>query len=98
MTLSLTAGGVRTYVSGSSNALLPLVVSYRASSAYTLNNDEIIPNPPTADANIFIIALATCQAENVDKQLPAKLADNLGEYSGIGIIIRTGIVSDQSSW
>ena len=58
-TFSLTAGG-QAYKPGSSNALLVSLggVIQEAGSAYTLNNDEItFSNPPTADANIFIIAL-----------------------------------------
>ena len=59
-TFSLTAGG-QTYKLGSSNALLLVSlggVIQEGGSAYTLNQDEItFSNPPTADANIFIIAL-----------------------------------------
>ena len=100
-TFSLTAGG-QTYKPGSSNALLVSLggVIQEAGSAYTLNNDEItFSNPPTADANIFIIALGNSVSIGVpaDKAVTAaKLSDNLGEYSGIGTIIVSGIVSATS--
>ena len=66
-------------------------------------NDEItFSNPPTADANIFIIALGNSVSIGVpadDSVTNAQLSDNLGEYSGIGTIILTGIVSATSlSW
>ena len=100
-TFSLTAGG-QTYKPGSSNALLVSLggVIQEAGSAFTLNNDEItFSNPPTADANIFIIALGNSVSIGVpaDKAVTAaKLSDNLGEYSGIGTIIVTGIMSATS--
>ena len=100
-TFSLTAGG-QTYKPGSSNALLVSLggVIQEAGSAYTLNQDEItFSNPPTADANIFIIALGNSvsvgtPADNTVTQ--RQLSDNLGEYSGIGTIILAGIVSSTS--
>ena len=100
-TFSLTAGG-QTYKPGSSNALLVSLggVIQEAGSAFTLNNDEItFSNPPTADANIFIIALGNSVSIGVpaDKAVTAaKLSDNFGEYSGIGTIILSGIVSATS--
>ena len=100
-TFSLTAGG-QAYKPGSSNALLVSLggVIQEAGSAYTLNQDEItFSNPPTADANIFIIALGNSVSIGVpaDKAVTAaKLSDNLGEYSGIGTIIVSGIVSATS--
>ena len=100
-TFSLTAGG-QAYKPGSSNALLVSLggVIQEAGSAYTLNQDEItFSNPPTADANIFIIALGNSvsvgtPADNTVTQ--RQLSDNLGEYSGIGTIIVSGIVSATS--
>ena len=100
-TFSLTAGN-QSYKPGSSNALLVSLggVIQEAGSAYTLNQDEItFSNPPTADANIFIIALGNSvsvgtPADNTVTQ--RQLSDNLGEYSGIGTIILTGIVSATS--
>ena len=100
-TFSLTAGG-QAYKPGSSNALLVSLggVIQEAGSAFTLNNDEItFSNPPTADANIFIIALGNSVSVGTpaDKTVTAaKLSDNLGEYSGIGTIIVTGIMSATS--
>jgi len=100
-TFSLTAGG-QTYKPGSSNALLVSLggVIQEAGSAFTLNNDEItFSNPPTADATIFIIALGNSVSIGVpadDSVTNAKLSANLGEYSGIGTIILTGIVSATS--
>ena len=100
-TFSLTAGG-QSYKPGSSNALLVSLggVIQEAGSAFTLNNDEItFSNPPTADANIFIIALGNSVSIGVpaDKAVTAaKLSDNFGEYSGIGTIIVSGIVSATS--
>ena len=100
-TFSLTAGG-QTYKPGSSNALLVSLggVIQEAGSAYTISNDEItFSNAPTADANIFIIALGNSVSIGVpaDKAVTAaKLSDNLGEYSGIGTIILSGIVSATS--
>ena len=100
-TFSLTAGG-QAYKPGSSNALLVSLggVIQEAGSAYTLNQDEItFSNPPTADANIFIIALGNSVSIGVpadDSVTNAKLSANLGEYSGIGTIILTGIMSATS--
>ena len=100
-TFSLTAGG-QTYKPGSGNALLVSLggVIQEAGSAYTISNDEItFSNAPTADANIFIIALGNSVSIGVpaDKAVTAaKLSDNLGEYSGIGTIIVSGIVSATS--
>ena len=100
-TFSLTAGG-QTYKPGSSNALLVSLggVIQEAGSAFTLNNDEItFSNPPTADANIFIIALGNSVSIGVpaDGTIDAnKLNTSFGEYSGIGTIIMSGIVSATS--
>ena len=100
-TFSLTAGG-QTYKPGSGNALLVSLggVIQEAGSAYTISNDEItFSNAPTADANIFIIALGNSVSIGVpadDSVTNAKLSANLGEYSGIGTIILTGIVSATS--
>ena len=100
-TFSLTAGG-QAYKPGSSNALLVSLggVIQEAGSAYTLNQDEItFSNPPTADANIFIIALGNSVSIGVpadDSVTKTQLSSNLGEYSGIGTIIVSGIVSATS--
>ena len=100
-TFSLTAGN-QSYKPGSGNALLVSLggVIQEAGSAYTISNDEItFSNAPTADANIFIIALGNSVSIGVpadDSVTNAKLSANLGEYSGIGTIILTGIVSATS--
>ena len=100
-TFSLTAGG-QTYKPGSSNALLVSLggVIQEAGSAYTISNDEItFSNAPTADANIFIIALGNSVSIGVpaDGTINAsKLNASVGEYSGIGTIIMSGIVSATS--
>ena len=100
-TFNLTTGG-SAYTPGSANALLISLggIIQEAGSAFTVANDQItFSNPPTADANIFIIALgnsitigtpadATINAE--------KLNANFGQYSGIGTIIMSGIVSATS--
>ena len=100
-TFSLTAGG-QAYKPGSSNALLVSLggVIQEAGSAYTLNQDELtFSNPPTAGAQMFIIAVG----HSVSIGVPAdntvtqrQLNPNLGEYSGIGTIILTGIMSATS--
>ena len=100
-TFSLTAGG-QAYKPGSSNALLVSLggVIQEAGSAFTLNNDEItFSNPPTADANIFIIAL--CNSVTIgtpaDGTVDAtKLNTSFGEYTGVGTFIVAGIVSATS--
>ena len=100
-TFSLTAGG-QTYKPGSGNALLVSLggVIQEAGSAYTISNDEItFSNAPTADANIFIIALGNSVSIGVpaDGTIDAnKLNTSFGEYSGIGTIIMSGIVSATS--
>ena len=86
-TFSLTAGG-QAYKPGSSNALLVSLggVIQEAGSAFTLNNDEItFSNPPTADAQIFIIALGNSVSVGTpaDGTVDAtKLNTSFGEYTG----------------
>ena len=100
-TFSLTAGG-QTYKPGSSNALLVSLggVIQEAGSAYTLNQDEItFSNAPTADANIFIIALGNSVSVGTpaDGTVDAtKLNTSFGEYTGVGTFIVAGIVSATS--
>ena len=58
-TFNLTTGG-KSYKPGSANALLISLggVIQEAGSAFTVSSDQItFSNPPTADADIFIIAL-----------------------------------------
>ena len=100
-TFNLTTGG-NSYTPGSANALLVSLggVIQEVGTSFTVNNDQItFSNPPTADAQIFIIALGNSvsvgtPADNTVTQ--RQLSDNLGEYSGIGTIILTGIVSATS--
>jgi len=100
-TFSLTAGG-QTYKPCSINALLVSLggVIQEAGSAYTLNQDEItFSNPPTADANIFIIALGNSVSVGTpaDGTVDAtKLNTSFGEYTGVGTFIVAGIVSATS--
>ena len=100
-TFNLTTGG-KSFKPGSANALLISLggVIQEAGSAFTVNNDQItFSNPPTADANIFIIALGNSVTIGTpaDGTINAtKLNANFGEYSGIGTIIMSGIVSATS--
>ena len=100
-TFNLTTGG-KSYKPGSANALLISLggVIQEVGSAFTVNNDQItFSNPPTADANIFIIALGNSVTIGTpaDGTINAtKLNANFGEYSGIGTIIMSGIVSATS--
>ena len=100
-TFNLTTGGLA-YKPGSANTLLVSLggVIQEAVSAYTVVNDQItFSNPPTADANIFIIALGASVSIGTpaDGTITAtKLNASFGEYSGIGTIIMAGIVSATS--
>ena len=100
-TFNLTTGG-SSYTPGSANALLVSLggIIHEVGTSFTVTNDQItFSNPPTADAQIFIIALGNSvsvgtPADNTVTQ--RQLSDNLGEYSGIGTIILTGIMSATS--
>ena len=100
-TFNLTTGGLA-FKPGSANTLLVSLggVIQEAVSAYTVVNDQItFSNPPTADANIFIIALGTSVSIGTpaDGTITAtKLNASFGEYSGIGTVILAGIVSATS--
>ena len=100
-TFSLTAGG-QAYKPGSANALLVSLggVIQEVGTSFTVSNDEItFSNPPTSDAQIFIIALGNSVTIGTpaDGTINAtKLNANFGEYSGIGTIIMSGIVSATS--
>ena len=100
-TFNLTTGG-KSFKPGSANALLISLggVIQEVGSAFTVNNDQItFSNPTTADANIFIIALGNSVTIGTpaDGTINAtKLNANFGEYSGIGTIIMSGIVSATS--
>ena len=100
-TFNLTTGN-KSYTPGSANALLVSLggVIQEVGTSFTVNNDQItFSNPPTADANIFIIALGNSVSIGVpaDGTINAsKLNASFGEYSGIGTIILSGIVSATS--
>ena len=100
-TFTLTTGG-QSFKPGTANALLVSLggVIQEAVTSFTVVDDQItFSNPPTADAQIFIIALGS----SVTIPTPAdgtvdatKLNGSFGEYSGIGTIILSGIVSATS--
>ena len=100
-TFNLTTGG-NSYTPGSANALLVSLggVIQEVGTSFTVNNDQItFSNPPTADAQIFIIALGN----SVTIGTPAngtvdatKLNSAFGEYTGVGTFIVAGIVSATS--
>ena len=100
-TFNLTTGG-QSFKPGTANALLVSLggVIQEAITAFTVTNDQItFSNPPTADANIFIIALGSAVSIGTpaDGTVNAsKLNSNFGNYSGIGTIIMSGIVSATS--
>jgi len=100
-TFNLTTGG-NAYKPGSANALLVSLggVIQEVGTSFTVTNDQItFSNPPTADAQIFIIALGNSVTIGTpaDGTINAtKLNANFGEYSGIGTIIMSGIVSATS--
>ena len=100
-TFNLTTGG-NSYTPGSANALLVSLggVIQEVGTSFTVTNDQItFSNPPTADAQIFIIALGNSVTIGTpaDGTINAtKLNANFGEYSGIGTIIMSGIVSATS--
>ena len=100
-TFNLTSGG-QAYKPGSGNALLISLggIIQEAGTAFTVNADQItFSNPPTADANIFIIALGNSVSVGTPADgtvTASKLSAGFGEYSGIGTIILSGIVSATS--
>jgi len=100
-TFNLTSGG-QAYKPGSGNALLISLggVIQEAGSAFTVNADQItFSNPPTADANIFIIALGNSVSVGTPADgtvTASKLSAGFGEYTGIGTIVLSGIVSATS--
>ena len=100
-TFNLTTGG-KSFKPGTANALLVSLggVIQEAVTSFTVVNDQItFSNPPTADAQIFIIALGASVTipTPADGSVDAtKLNGSFGEYSGIGTIILSGIVSATS--
>ena len=100
-TFNLTTGN-KSYTPGSANALLVSLggVIQEVGTSFTVSNNQItFSNPPTADAQIFIIALGNSVTIGTPADATinaAKLNANFGEYSGIGTIIMSGIVSATS--
>ena len=100
-TFNLTAGG-QAYKPGSGNALLVSLggIIQEAGSAFTVNTDQItFSNPPTADANIFIVALGNSVSVGTPADgtvTASKLSAGFGEYTGIGTIVLSGIISATS--
>ena len=100
-TFNLTSGG-QAYKPGSGNALLISLggVIQEAGTAFTVNADQItFSNPPTADANIFIIALGNSVSVGTPADgtvTASKLSAGFGEYTGIGTIVLSGIISATS--
>ena len=100
-TFNLTTGG-SSYTPGSANALLVSLggVIQEVGTSFTVNNDQItFSNPPTADAQIFIIALGNSVSVGTpaDGTITAtKLNSAFGEYTGVGTFIVAGIVSATS--
>jgi len=100
-TFNLTTGG-NAYTPGSANALLVSLggVIQEVGTSFTVTNDQItFSNPPTADAQIFIIALGNSVSVGTpaDGTITAtKLNSAFGEYTGVGTFIVAGIVSATS--
>ena len=100
-TFNLTSGG-QAYKPGSGNALLISLggVIQEAGSAFTVNADQItFSHAPTADANIFIIALGNSVSVGTPADgtvTASKLSAGFGEYTGIGTIVLSGIISATS--
>ena len=100
-TFNLTSGG-QAYKPGSGNALLISLggVIQEAGTAFTVNADQItFSNAPTADANIFIIALGNSVSVGTPADgtvTASKLSAGFGEYTGIGTIVLSGIISATS--
>ena len=100
-TFNLTTGG-NAYTPGSANALLVSLggVIQEVGTSFTVTNDQItFSNPPTADAQIFIIALGNSVSVGTpaDGTIDAtKLNSAFGEYTGVGTFIVSGIVSATS--
>ena len=100
-TFNLTTGN-KSYTPGSANALLVSLggVIQEVGTSFTVNNDQItFSNPPTADAQIFIIALGNSVTIGTpaDGTVDAtKLNTSFGEYTGVRTFIVAGIVSATS--
>ena len=97
-TFNLTSGG-QSFKPGSASALLVSLggVIQEPIESYTVVDDQItFSNPPTSDANIFLIALGSAVSIGTpaDGTIDAtKLRDPFGTYTGTGGFTLTGIVS-----
>ena len=97
-TFNLTSGG-SSFKPGSASALLVSLggVIQEPIESYTVVDDQItFSNPPTSDANIFLIALGSAVSIGTpaDNTIDAtKLRDPFGTYTGTGGFTLTGIVS-----
>ena len=97
-TFSLTSGG-SAFSPGSASALLVSLggIIQEPIESYTVIDDQItFSNPPTSDAQIFLIALGSAVSIGTpaDQTVDAtKLRDPFGTYSGTGGFTLTGIVS-----
>jgi len=97
-TFNLTSGG-SSFKPGSASALLVSLggVIQEPIESYTVVDDQItFSNPPTSDANIFLIALGSAVSIGTpsDGTIDAtKLRDPFGTYTGTGGFTLTGIVS-----
>jgi len=97
-TFNLTSGG-SAFSPGSASALLVSLggVIQEPIESYTVIDDQItFSNPPTSDANIFLIALGSAVSIGTpaDGTIDAtKLRDPFGTYTGTGGFTLTGIVS-----
>ena len=97
-TFNLTSGG-QSFKPGSASALLVSLggVIQEPIESYTVIDDQItFSNPPTSDANIFLIALGSAVSIGTpaDGTIDAtKLRDPFGTYTGTGGFTLTGIVS-----
>ena len=100
-TFNLTTGG-NAFKAGSANGLLVSLagVIQEAGTAYTINLSEItFATAPAADADMFIIALGNSVSVGTPADgtvTASKLNASFGNYTGIGTIVLSGIVSATS--
>jgi len=100
-TFNLTSGG-NAFKAGSANGLLVSLagVIQEAGTAYTINLNQItFATAPAADADMFIIALGNSVSVGTPADgtvTASKLSAEFGEYTGIGTIVLSGIVSATS--
>ena len=100
-TFNLTSGG-NAFKAGSANGLLVSLagVIQEAGTAYTINLNQItFATAPAADADMFIIALGNSVSVGTPADgtvTASKLSAEFGEYTGIGTIVLSGIISATS--